>query len=93
VIATTDSAELRRLLTEAESALRELAKKCLVVKTSLDTPYPEAPDRTPWTQYVQRPASRAYNLAVEIRRALRGPETVVLPSNDFVAPETQEGDQ
>lgn len=82
----TDTAELQRLLTEAESALRELAKKCLVVKTALDKPYPDAPHLTPWTQYVQRPASRAYNLAVEIRAALR--ESAA--SSASVAPRTEE---
>lgn len=82
--------ELRRLLTEAEDALRELSKKCLVVKTTLDKPYPDAPHLTPWTQYVQRPASRAYNLAVEIRQALRESEDTPSPSSASVAPPTEE---
>lgn len=85
--------ELRRLLTEAEDALRELSKKCLVVKTTLDKPYPGTPLLSPWTQYVQRPASRAYNLAAEIRQALRESEDAARPSSTSVAPQTEETEQ
>lgn len=62
---------LRSLLTDAERRLRKLAKTCLVVKTSLDKPYGDKPDTTPWKQHVERPTRDAYNLAQEIRRELK----------------------
>lgn len=69
-----ETAELYRLLADAERRLRKLAKTCLVVKTTLDKPYSDKPDTTPWKHYVERPARDAYNLAQEIRQALRARE-------------------
>jgi small-conductance mechanosensitive channel len=68
---TPDANELHRLLTEAERKLRKLAKTCLAIKTSLDKPYSDTPQTTPWRQFVEQPTRDAYNLAQEIRQALR----------------------
>ncbi|GHH57560.1 hypothetical protein [Lentzea cavernae] len=62
---------LQHLLTDAEQKLRTLSKKCLAVKTTLDQPYSDAPQTTPWKQFVEQPTREAYNLAVEIRRELK----------------------
>jgi hypothetical protein len=65
---------LRSLLTDAEAKLRTLAKKCVVVRPTLDQPYSDAPDTTPWKKYVEQPAREAYDLAVEIKRGLKASE-------------------
>lgn len=70
-VPSSDHAELRALLAESADALRDLAKKCLTVKPTLATPYPDAPDRSPWSQWIERPSQRAYNLAGKITRRLR----------------------
>lgn len=62
---------LQGLLGDAERRLRKLSKTCVAVKTSLDKPYPDAPDTTPWAQFVERPTRDAYALAQEIRRTLK----------------------
>lgn len=62
---------LRELLADAEQKLRTLAKKCVIVKTTLDKPYSDAPDTTPWKRFVEQPARDAYNLAGEIKRELK----------------------
>jgi hypothetical protein len=72
--------EMRELLRQAAAALTEVGKKALVVKPTLDKPYPDEPSWTPWTRYLGEPARNAYNLGVEIRRRLRTepvPEVVV----------------
>lgn len=60
------------LLREAEQALRKLAKACLVVAPELRrNPYPNAVGGgTVWDRFVHRPASDAYDLAVQIRRLI-----------------------
>jgi len=65
--------EARKLLLTAAEALWNLSKTALTVKTSLDTPYPDAPDLTPWTRWVERPARQAHDVAMAIRRHLREP--------------------
>lgn len=70
-VPSSDHAELRALLTEAADTLRDLAKKCLTVKTTLTKPYPDAPDHNPWSQWIERPSQRAYNLAGKITRRLK----------------------
>lgn len=64
-------AELLDLLRRASEALREVGKKALVVKPTLDQPYRDAPDQTPWTRYLEEPARAAYNLGCEIRQVLK----------------------
>lgn len=66
---------MRSMLDDAEQRLRALSKTCLTVKTTLDKPYSDAPDTTPWKRYVERPTRDAYNLAVEIRRHLNSTGT------------------
>jgi hypothetical protein len=60
----------RELLQRAGEALRAVGKAALAVKTSLTKPYPDAPETSPWVQFMERPAREAYNLSAEIRRAL-----------------------
>ncbi len=61
----------RRLLEQAADALLECAKSALTIKPSLDEPYPDAPEWTPWTRWVERPAQRAHDLYIEIRKRLK----------------------
>ena len=63
--------EDRELLEQAASALRNCAKSALTVKPSLDQPYPDAPEWTPYTRWVERPAQEAYDLAMVIRKHLK----------------------
>lgn len=63
--------ELRDLLRQAADALVEVGKKALVVKPTLDKPYPDQPEWTPWTRFLGEPARNAYNLGHEIRRKLK----------------------
>jgi hypothetical protein len=65
------TAVLAVVLEEAGDALRDVGKKALVVKTTLEKPYPDAPDKNPWDQYMKAAASRAYNLGCQIRDTLR----------------------
>jgi hypothetical protein len=67
-------AEVRRLRAQqdaAEKALLAVGKAALVVKTTLDKPYPDAPETTPWKRFMERPARDAYNLGNEFRAARR----------------------
>ena len=64
-------AEARELLTEAADALWESSKAALVVKPTLDTPYPDDPRWTPWTRWVEPKARRAHDVAMKIRKHLR----------------------
>jgi hypothetical protein len=68
--------ELRAQLRRAEVALRKLSKAVLVVAPTLRKPYPDAPDTSPYEQFVHAPASAAYDLANELRATL----AAVLPS-------------
>lgn len=56
-------------LTEAETVLLDLSKRLLAVKTSLDRPYEDEPDWSPWTRFVEQPCRVAYNLGSRLRRA------------------------
>lgn len=64
-------AELEALLDQAASALTTVGKKALVVKPTLDKPYPDDPSWTPWTRFLEEPAREAFNLGAEIKRRLR----------------------
>jgi hypothetical protein len=66
----TDSRE-RDLLRQAEEALRAVGKAAITVKTTLNKPYTDAPDQTPWSRFMDAPARRAYNLGHEIREFLQ----------------------
>lgn len=65
----------RELLEQAADALWKCAKSALTVKPSLDQPYPDAPEWTPYTRWVEQPARRARDLAVAIRKHLKQEET------------------
>lgn len=67
----SDSRE-RELLEQAQEALRDVGKAAITVKTTLDKPYTDAPDQTPWSRFMDAPARRAYNLGHEIRDFLKG---------------------
>ena len=62
-----EMADLRERLREAADALRAVGKAALVVKPNLDKPFPDAPSTTPWVQFMDAPARRAYNLGHQIR--------------------------
>ena len=66
----------RELLQQAADALWDCTKAALTVKPTLDTPY-DAPyqDLTPYTRWVERPARRAHNLAIAIRKRLKEADT------------------
>ena len=64
----TDS---RELLRQAEQALWNCAKAALTVKPVLDEPYPDLPQYTPYTRWVERPAREAHDLAMAIRKHLK----------------------
>lgn len=55
-------------LAEAGDALYAIGKACLVVKGTLEAPYPDDPRWSPWTRFVRGPAKTAYNLGVLLRR-------------------------
>lgn len=63
--------EMRDLLEQAAAALKAVGKAALVVKPTLDKPYPDDPSWTPWTRFMEQPARTAYNLGAEIRRVLK----------------------
>lgn len=65
--------QARQLLTEAAVALWEIAKTALTVKPSLDVPYPDAPELTPWTRWMEPRARRAHDTAMRIRKYLKQP--------------------
>jgi len=68
------TAPLRELLRQAAEALMDSAKAALTVKPSLDQPYPDDPRWTPYTRWVERPARRAHDLSIAIRKNLRESE-------------------
>lgn len=61
----------RELLTQAADALWNCAKSALTVKPTLDVPYPDAPEWTPYTRWVERPAQEAHDLCMRIRKHLK----------------------
>ena len=66
--------EDRELLRRAADALWNCAKAALTVKPALDTPYRDAPQWTPYTRWVERPAEEAHDLAMQIREHLAAKE-------------------
>jgi hypothetical protein len=74
--------ELYEQLIDASDALRAVGKAAIVVKPTLDKPYPDAPEWTPWTRFMERPAKRAYNLGTKLRRQLHpAPPRPATPSS------------
>ena len=64
-------AESVAALRETHEALKEVLKALIVVKGSLDKPYPERPEWSPWTCFVEQ-AFRQGAAAEEVaRRTLR----------------------
>ena len=61
---------LRGQLGEASDALRAVGKAALTVAPTLRKPYRDAPETSPWKQFMEQPARRAYDLGVRIRREL-----------------------
>lgn len=59
---------LRSDLREAAETLRGVGRAALVVKTTLDKPYPDDPAQTPWTRFMEAPARAAYTLGVRLSR-------------------------
>jgi hypothetical protein len=65
------SATDRELLQRAADALWNCAKSALTVAPSLSEPYPDHPEWTPYTRWVERPAREAHDLAMAIRKRLK----------------------
>lgn len=61
----------RQLLADAADALWGCAKSALTVKPNLDHPYPEMPEWSPWTRWVEAPARTAHDVRQKIRAHLR----------------------
>lgn len=61
------------LLQDAADALWALSKAVLAVEPCLTTPYPDAPEHTPWSRFIHPAARRAYDLKVRIQRHLKSP--------------------
>ncbi|HXR41765.1 MAG TPA: hypothetical protein VN738_05110 [Acidothermaceae bacterium] len=59
------------LVERAISALRSAALASLTVKHSLDKPYSDAPEWTPWTRWVGPMAREAYDCKQAIADAVR----------------------
>lgn len=83
----TPSVTDRELLERAAEVLRRFSLAALTVKPRLDEPYPEAPQWTPWTRWIETDARCAHDLSVEIRRHLgiphpfsRRPDARTLPA-------------
>jgi hypothetical protein len=72
---------MRTLLRRAEEALRAVGKAALTVRPTLDQPYPDAPEWTPWTRFLEGPARAAFSLGFEIDRRLRGPDFKLPPGD------------
>jgi hypothetical protein len=62
---------LRGQLGEASEALRAVGKAALTVAPTLCKPYRDAPETSPWEQFMEQPARRAYELGARIRRELK----------------------
>ncbi|MFC5217293.1 hypothetical protein [Streptomyces coerulescens] len=58
----------KQQLAEAGDALYAIGRACLVVKGTLEAPYPDDPRWSPWTRFVSGPARTAYNLGFLLRR-------------------------
>lgn len=65
------SQEADELLRQAADALWNCAKAALTVKPTLSQPYPDAPELTPYTRWVERPSREAHDLAMAIRKHLK----------------------
>ena len=63
---------LEALLVEAASILKALYTAGLTVKPTLDKPYDDNPNWTPWTRWVGRPCEEAHELRSRIKKALPG---------------------
>lgn len=61
----------RELLEAAEQALTRCWKAALTVKPTLDVPYPDAPETSPWAKFAEPAARRAHDLAMRLRKHLR----------------------
>jgi len=70
-VATEPQPTAEELLRQAADALWKCAKAALTVKPTLDQPYPDAPELTPWTRWVERPSREAHDLAMVIRKHLK----------------------
>lgn len=65
------SAETSAVLTEAHEAIKELCKALIVVKGTLDQPYKDRPEWTPWTRYVEKAFHQGAHAETTVRLALK----------------------
>lgn len=60
----------QELLRQAAAALLNVSRAAVCVKPHLDQPYLDAPNLTPWTEIMDRPAMAALKLGQRIRKHL-----------------------
>ena len=53
--------------TEVQKVLHDLLVGLLAIKPLLDEPYPEHPEWTPWTRFIERPFDQAAHVADALR--------------------------
>ena len=68
---TTERDRQRVQLASAADALSAIARAVIAVEPALKVPYPDAPEHSPWSRFVERPTRTAYNLGRAIKRSLR----------------------
>lgn len=73
----TASAE-QQMLADAAVALRSFALRALTVKATLDKPYPDSPERSPWSAFIEAEARRAHDVSRAIRAHLKA-QGVTIP--------------
>lgn len=58
-------------LRETHEALEEVLKALIVVKSALDKPYPERPEWSPWTRFIEEAFHQGAKVEEMARRTLR----------------------
>lgn len=66
-----EAKRLRAELAGASDALCAVGKAALTVAPTLCKPYQDASETSPWEQFMEQPARRAYELGARIRRELK----------------------
>jgi predicted transcriptional regulator len=77
--ATAEINASRDLLAQSAEVLTACWKAVLTVRPALDHPYPEVPELTPYTRWLQHPTRAAHDLAMTIRKHLLGTSADVVP--------------
>lgn len=65
------SAETSAVLREAHEAIKELCKALIVVQGTLNQPYPDRPELTPWDRWCEKPFHQGAQAEETVRRHLK----------------------